>query len=271
MAKMDKITKKILIIGLVAAIAAFIAAVALKMNRQSLISVIAVIWAVLMVIRMYLINGKNKEYAQMLDHLNKILTEENNPERYIEMCNNYINKVDDDKFKAMLKINSAAGYATQSRYDEAAEVLKSVDISSLAESHRAILYNNLAQYAFLTGKDDEGRKYVEDNRPLLLKYLKNKNMAATFMITFAFDFYYKGNKQFSEQYAKNIIELIEKSGSTSANDVRVLEKLRELLLKIEELPDMGYTDEDADEADHNDIDKQILQDADEDEDVDADE
>lgn len=259
---MDKITKKITLIGLAAAVVAMIAAVALKMNRQSLISVIAVIWALLVVVRMYLINGKNKEYSQMLDHLSKILTEENDPERYIEMCNNYINKVDDDKFKAMLKINSAAGYATQGKYDEAAGVLKSVDISCLAESHRAILYNNLAQYAFLTGKDDEGKMYVNDNSQLLLKYLNNKNVSATFMITFAFYYYYKGNKQLSEQYAKSIINLIEKSGSTSDNDVKVLEKLNELLIKINELPDLDY-DEDTDETPNNDIDKQ-------DEDVDED-
>lgn len=271
MAKMDKISKRLMIIGCAAAILAIIAAAVLKIKQQSLISVIAVIWAILVVIRMYLINGKNKDYSQMLDHLSKILTEENNPERYIEMCNSYINKVDDDKFKAMLKVNSAAGYATLGRYEEAEEVLLDVDVSALAESHKAILYNDLAQYAFLTGRDEEGRKYVDDNRQLMLKYLRNKNMQAVFMITFAFDYYYKGNKSFAKQYSQNIIDLIEKSGSTTANDMTILDKLKDLLVKIEELSDDDNGEEYVDALINEDIDKQLDQEADEDEDVDSDE
>lgn len=271
MAKMDKVSRKLMIIGCVAAIIAIILAVVLKMNQQSLISVIAVIWALLVVIRMYLINGKNKEYGQMLEHLSKILTEENNPERYIEMCNNYINKVDDEKFKAMLKVNSAAGFATLGRYEEAEEVLLDVDVSELAESHKAILYNNLAQYSFLTGRDDEGRKYVDDNRQLLLRFLRNKNMTATFMITFAFDYYFKENKTMAKKYAQNIISLIENSSSTTPNDMTVLTKLNELLVKIEELPDDEADEEYVDAQISEDIDKQFEQDADEDEDVDSDE
>jgi len=274
MAKMDKVSKRIMIIGCAVAILAIIAAAVFKIKQQSLISVIAVIWALLVVIRMYLINGKNKEYSQMLDHLSKILTEENDPERYIEMCNNYINKVDDEKFKTMLKVNSAAGYASLGKYDEAASVLKNIDISYLAESHKAILYNNLAQYAFLTGKDEEGLKYVDDNRQLLFKYLKNKNMAATFMITFAFDYYYKENKSIAKKFAQNIIDLIEKSGSTTKNDITVLAKLQELLIKIEELPDDDDYNEDDEFVDAEiteDITTQLEQEADADDDVDTDE
>ncbi len=272
MAKMDKVSRNLMIIGCAAAVVAIIAASQLGISQKNLISVIAVIWALLVVIRMYLINGKNKEYGKMLEHLSKILTEENNPERYIEMCNNYINKVNDDKFKAMLKVNSAAGYASLGRYDEAAEVLKAVDVSYLAESHKAILYNNLAQYAFLTGRDEEGLKYVNDNRQLLLKYLRNKNVAATFMITFAYDYYYHENKQIAKKYAQNIIDLIKKSCSTTPNDITVLAKLKELLARIEELPeDNDDDDEFVDAVINEDITTQLEQEADSDDDVDTDE
>ena len=145
----DKLNKTLIMIGIVSAVVVIIIAKIFQMKPQSLISVIAVIWAALVVARMFIVNSKNKEYSKMLEHLNRILGEENDPERYIEMCNNYINRVDDESFKAMLMTNLAAGYATMCRYDEASEALKKVDVSKLAESHKAILYNNLAQYAFL--------------------------------------------------------------------------------------------------------------------------
>lgn len=272
MAKMDKVSKRLMIVGCAAAVIVIIAAKKFEISQQNLISVIAIIWAILIVIRMYLINGKNKEYSKMLEHLSKILTEENNPERYIEMCNTYIDKVDDDRFKSMLKVNSAAGYATLAKYDDAAEVLKKVDVSYLAESHKAILYNNLAQYAFLTGRDEEGLNYVADHRQLLLKFLRNKNMAATFMITFAYDYYYKENKELAKKYADNIIELIEKSSSSTPNDLTVLAKLQELLVKIEELPDEDDGNEEfVDAVINEDITTQLEQDADSDDDVDTDE
>ena len=77
--KADKITRKITIIGVVLAIIVILASLAFKLNIKTTYSAIIVIWAVLIVVRMYIINGRNKEYTNMLDHLNKILTEDNYP------------------------------------------------------------------------------------------------------------------------------------------------------------------------------------------------
>lgn len=243
----DKLNKTLIMIGIVSAVVVIIIAKIFQMKPQSLISVIAVIWAALVVARMFIVNSKNKEYSKMLEHLNRILGEENDPERYIEMCNNYINRVDDESFKAMLMTNLAAGYATMCRYDEASEALKKVDVSKLAESHKAILYNNLAQYAFLTGKIDEARKYVADNKPLLFKYFRTKNMSTPFIVTFAFEYYYQGNKESSMACANKILNYIKKAQTLSANDKCIVEKLEELKKKIADLPDEEY-DEDVEEV-----------------------
>ena len=112
----DKLNKTLIMIGIVSAVVVIIIAKIFQMKPQSLISVIAVIWAALVVARMFIVNSKNKEYSKMLEHLNRILGEENDPERYIEMCNNYINRVDDESFKAMLMTNLAAGYADMMRH-----------------------------------------------------------------------------------------------------------------------------------------------------------
>ena len=102
----DKLNKTLIMIGIVSAVVVIIIAKIFQMKPQSLISVIAVIWAALVVARMFIVNSKNKEYSKMLEHLNRILGEENDPERYIEMCNNYINRVDDESFKAVLRENN---------------------------------------------------------------------------------------------------------------------------------------------------------------------
>ena len=106
--KADKITRKITIIGVVLAIIVILASLAFKLNIKTTYSAIIVIWAVLIVVRMYIINGRNKEYTNMLDHLNKILTEDNDPEKYVKKCNDYAQKVEDESFREMLKVNSAA-------------------------------------------------------------------------------------------------------------------------------------------------------------------
>ena len=189
MAKMDKLTKKLLLFGVLGAAAVIVVSLIAGLEAKSMFSGIVVVWAILMVVRMYIINGRNKEYAQMLEHLNKILAEDNDPEKYIKKCNDYMEKVDDSAFKEMLKVNSAVGYSVMGKYAEAIEVIKSADLSKLNPSHRAVAINNIAQFSYFLGRDADGTKYVEDNFQVMQKYLSNKNFAATFMTTFSFYYY----------------------------------------------------------------------------------
>lgn len=235
--KADKITRKITIIGVVLAIIVILASLAFKLNIKTTYSAIIVIWAVLIVVRMYIINGRNKEYTNMLDHLNKILTEDNDPEKYIKKCNDYAQKVEDESFKEMLKVNSAVGYSCMGRYEEALGVLKSADLERLNPSHRAVALNNIAQFSYFLGNYDEGTKYVDDNFQMMQKYLANKSFAAAFMTTFSFYYYVKGNKNKAQKYTENVIEFIKNSGSTSEGDTAILGKMNELLEKIKEMPD----------------------------------
>ena len=195
MAKMDKLTKKLLLFGVLGAAAVIVVSLIAGLEAKSMFSGIVVVWAILMVVRMYIINGRNKEYAQMLEHLNKILAEDNDPEKYIKKCNDYMEKVDDSAFKEMLKVNSAVGYSVMGKYAEAIEVIKSADLSKLNPSHRAVAINNIAQFSYFLGRDADGTKYVEDNFQVMQKYLSNKNFAATFMTTFSFYYYLRGNKR----------------------------------------------------------------------------
>ena len=192
MAKMDKLTKKLLLFGVLGAAAVIVVSLIAGLEAKSMFSGIVVVWAILMVVRMYIINGRNKEYAQMLEHLNKILAEDNDPEKYIKKCNDYMEKVDDSAFKEMLKVNSAVGYSVMGKYAEAIEVIKSADLSKLNPSHRAVAINNIAQFSYFLGRDADGTKYVEDNFQVMQKYLSNKNFAATFMTTFSFYYYLRG-------------------------------------------------------------------------------
>ena len=175
MAKMDKLTKKLLLFGVLGAAAVIVVSLIAGLEAKSMFSGIVVVWAILMVVRMYIINGRNKEYAQMLEHLNKILAEDNDPEKYIKKCNDYMEKVDDSAFKEMLKVNSAVGYSVMGKYAEAIEVIKSADLSKLNPSHRAVAINNIAQFSYFLGRDADGTKYVEDNFQVMQKYLSNKN------------------------------------------------------------------------------------------------
>lgn len=232
----DKLTKKITLIGVILAVLVFAVGIAMKLDVKTVSSAIVVIWAVLIIVRMYIINGRNKEYAHMLDHLNKILTEDNDPEKYVKKCNDYAQKVEDEAFKEMLKVNSAVGYSCMGRYEEALDVLKSADIERLNPSHKAVAINNIAQFSYFIGNYDEGTKYVEDNFQVMQKYLGNKSFAATFMTTFSFYYYIKGNKNKAEKYTANVIEFIKNSGSTSEGDAAILGKLQDLLVKIKEMP-----------------------------------
>ncbi len=250
--KADKITKKITLIGVILAVIVIAASLVFKFDMKVTYSAIVVIWAVLIVIRMYIINGRNKEYTNMLDHLNKILTEDNDPEKYVKKCNDYANKVEDESFKEMLRVNSAVGYSCMGRYEEALEVLKSADLARLNPSHRALAINNLAQFSYFLGKYDEGTKYVDDNFQMMQKYLASKSLAAAFMTTFCFYYYVKGNKNKAERYTENVIEFIKNSGSTSEGDTAVLGKMNELLEKIKAMPDPEDMYEEEDKEDKED-------------------
>ena len=236
MAKMDKLTKKLLLFGVLGAAAVIVVSLIVGLEAKSMFSGIVVVWAILMVVRMYIINGRNKEYAQMLEHLNKILAEDNDPEKYIKKCNDYMEKVDDSAFKEMLKVNSAVGYSVMGKYAEAIEVIKSADLSKLNPSHRAVAINN-AQFSYFLGRDADGTKYVEDNFQVMQKYLSNKNFAATFMTTFSFYYYLRGNKSKAEKYTENVIGFIKNSGSSSEGDMVILQKMSDLLEKIKAMPD----------------------------------
>ena len=237
MAKMDKLTKKLLLFGVLGAAAVIVVSLIAGLEAKSMFSGIVVVWAILMVVRMYIINGRNKEYAQMLEHLNKILAEDNDPEKYIKKCNDYMEKVDDSAFKEMLKVNSAVGYSVMGKYAEAIEVIKSADLSKLNPSHRAVAINNIAQFSYFLGRDADGTKYVEDNFQVMQKYLSNKNFAATFMTTFSFYYYLSGNKSKAEKYTENVIGFIKNSGSSSEGDMVILQKMSDLLEKIKAMPD----------------------------------
>lgn len=237
MAKMDKLTKKLLLFGVLGAAAVIVVSLIAGLEAKSMFSGIVVVWAILMVVRMYIINGRNKEYAQMLEHLNKILAEDNDPEKYIKKCNDYMEKVDDSAFKEMLKVNSAIGYSVMGKYAEAIEVIKSADLSKLNPSHRAVAINNIAQFSYFLGRDADGTKYVEDNFQVMQKYLSNKNFAATFMTTFSFYYYLRGNKSKAEKYTENVIGFIKNSGSSSEGDMVILQKMSDLLEKIKAMPD----------------------------------
>ena len=237
MAKTDKLTKKLLLFGVLGAAAVIVLSLIVGLEAKSMFSGIVVVWAILMVVRMYIINGRNKEYAQMLEHLNKILAEDNDPEKYIKKCNDYIEKVDDSAFKEMLKVNSAVGYSVMGKYAEAIEVIKSADLSKLNPSHRAVAINNIAQFSYFLGRDADGTKYVEDNFQVMQKYLSNKNFAATFMTTFSFYYYLRGNKSKAEKYTENVIGFIKNSGSSSEGDMVILQKMSDLLEKIKAMPD----------------------------------
>ena len=237
MAKMDKLTKKLLLFGVLGAAAVIVVSLIAGLEAKSMFSGIVVVWAILMGVRMYIINGRNKEYAQMLEHLNKILAEDNDPEKYIKKCNDYMEKVDDSAFKEMLKVNSAVGYSVMGKYAEAIEVIKSADLSKLNPSHRAVAINNIAQFSYFLGRDADGTKYVEDNFQVMQKYLSNKNFAATFMTTFSFYYYLRGNKSKAEKYTENVIGFIKNSGSSSEGDMVILQKMSDLLEKIKAMPD----------------------------------
>ena len=237
MSKTDRLTKKLLLIGGIGAVAVIVVSLIAGFEARTMFSGIIVVWAVLMVVRMYIINGRNKEYSQMLKHLNKILADDNDPEKYIKKCNDYSEKVEDEGFKAMLKVNSALGYSCMGKYSEAIDVIKSADLSKLNPSHKAVAINNLAQFSYFLGRDEEGTKYVEDNFQTMQKYLSNENFAATFMTTFSFYYYLRGNKQKARKYTENVIEFIKNSGSSSEGDMVILQKMNDLLEKIKSMPD----------------------------------
>ena len=245
--KTDKLTRKLLVIGILAAVVMIVIAMALKLESKTVYSVLVVIWAVLIVIRMYIVNGRNKEYAQMLKHLDKILTEDNDPEKYIKKCWDYAERVEDEAFKEMLRVNSAVGYSCMGKYEEALDVLKSADLQRLNPGHRALALNNMAQFCYFLGRDEEGTKYVEDNFQTFQSYLAHNNLAAAFMTTFCFYYYIRGNKVKAQRYTEKVIEFINNSGSTSESDKNVLRKMEELLEKIKEMPDPEELYDDGDE------------------------
>ena len=229
----DKLTKTIMMIGIILLIITAYFGHASGFEMKFIISVVVVEWAILIFIRMYLVNRKTQKYTKMIENLNKILSEDNDIDEYIKKCDEYYNQTEDENFKEMLMINKSVGYSCACRYEEAIDTLKSVNTSALSEAQRAVVINNIAQFNFFIDREDEAMSVISDNWELLQKGLKDKSFMAVFNVTFSYYYCFKGDKQRAEQLCDEVISAIERSQSSTAGDLFIREKLEQLREKIE--------------------------------------
>lgn len=125
-----------------------------------------VLFAVILLLTINEVIQFNKKYTNTLP----ILEEDKDPEHFILEIEKIIEKTDIKSFRNLLNMSLAAGYCENGDYNEAYQVLTSVDLKKLTDINKAIYYINMFAITYNLGEEEKAIMFLKDNRDLLLQY-----------------------------------------------------------------------------------------------------
>jgi len=91
-----------------------------------------------------------------------------------KVISNFPNK----QLKCYFMVNLSLGYSIKKDYKKALELLEWIDTSKQNSKMKVTYYNNMALFLYRSGKKEEAKKILEENKELFDKYLADTNVAS---------------------------------------------------------------------------------------------
>lgn len=108
-------------------------------------------------------------FVKKLKGIEKILIEEQNPDKFIEENEKLLQSIKSDYNKAIININLSAGYCDKGDYEKAKEILLSTPVKKLTGLNEIIYYMNLAYVYFRLEEGDIALETLEKHNKDFLR------------------------------------------------------------------------------------------------------
>lgn len=115
-------------------------------------------------------------FTKQMAALDAILTEEHDPDRYIEENEKLLLGKKSAQIKSMLRINLCIGYCAKGGYKGAQQQLELVEEKKLIGIQRVVYWADCAYVAFYLGENEKALSYMEKNKREIDKFGKNKEL-----------------------------------------------------------------------------------------------
>ena len=136
---------------------------------------------------LYFMNKRRILFKQA-DLLNKLLYIEKSPEKYIEVTDKLLLKIQSEREKNINLIQKTTGLFYAGRFEEAINILKN-EISKIPPDWQVIYYHNLILSLFFSEKIEEEMKlFAEAKETIDTYYSKNFNKSAIELLYAVVDF-----------------------------------------------------------------------------------
>lgn len=164
---------------------------------------------VFMIVFLIIIFFKMKKQINEVNHLNKILYEKKQPERYIEEMDLVLSKKQTPKNIIINTIQKTTGMLYAGRFDEVIETLEQFE--NIPKNWMPIYYQNIILSLYFKNNKNKANEEFKKAKPIFEEFIKNEYYKEFIdIVSFVSDFY---NGKSSK---KHFAELAE----TGANDYR---------------------------------------------------
>lgn len=152
---------------------------AVKQVDDSTFKTLLISYVIVMILGWYAVNMFCVvRLAKRVNSLLPVLTEENDPERYLMQLTELIGNSGSRAFRGIYHINSAAAYCDMQEYEKARSVLSEIKPESVPGANRLAYYLNMALICMHLGEDDEALRIWNEHKNEFEKYSNNENMGA---------------------------------------------------------------------------------------------
>lgn len=148
----------------------------------------------------------------------KSLTQELDPDKYLEAINKKISKCKKEKNKEMLKVNKTAGLIEKGNFEEAIELLKTIDINNLSLPFKVAYEINMIAALYSSDKIKEANELYKEKENFFNELiLKHKQFTYPVMHLKVSYNYYTGN--YNE--TKGLINELQKNKLSKASYINL--------------------------------------------------
>jgi len=119
-----------------------------------------------------------QKLQKRLMEMQKILSEEKDPDRYIKELHELLDGAKKWNLVLCRNMNLSMAYAEKKDYEKALQYLEELDPARMQGELRAAYCANRGLFCFHTGKTEEGRKILREQKAILEAYQANPYVAA---------------------------------------------------------------------------------------------
>ncbi|MFA9464678.1 MAG: hypothetical protein ACERKN_10360 [Velocimicrobium sp.] len=172
-----------------------------------------------------------KNLMKKVKCLEKILKDEQNPDKFIEENEKLLQTLKSSYNRAMIKINLSVGYCEKGEYETAKDILLSIPSKSLKGIHGVIYFVNLAYVYFRIEENQKALNILELHNKDFLCFKTNSSLGGSIAILRIFQ-YIVTNQPLE---AQNLLTVEKEKWA----DHHFLEDWEFLQIKINELQEMN--------------------------------